>query len=72
MKEFKYELVRHIADLSKDGYGYSLQMNVIAYNGGTPKLDIRRWKGDTMLKGLTLSEEEAEALYHALEEWVAK
>lgn len=69
MSEFNYEIVRHLATLSDDGYGHTLQVNFISYNGGKPKLDIRRWQGDRMFKGVALNDTEAEALYKALEEW---
>lgn len=67
---FKYEITEHIATLSEDGRGTSKELNRISYNGAAPKLDLRSWKRDgeeiTLLKGLTLTEEEAEALREAL------
>ena len=69
MKNFKYELIKHVATISQDDNGNSLQINIIAYNNSSPKLDIRRWKNDIMLKGLVLNDEEAEGLLKALEEW---
>lgn len=46
------------------------EVNVISWNGGTPKYDIRDWTPDhsKMGKGVTLSVEEAVHLLKALQE----
>ena len=66
---FQYEIVEHIATLS-DSNGTTKELNRISYNGAPPKLDLRSWRqeeeGKRMLKGLTLTDEEAEALKAAL------
>ena len=66
---FKYEIVEHIATLSEVG-NTSKELNRVSYNGAPAKYDLRSWKreGGTeqMLKGLTLTEEEAAALKEAL------
>lgn len=64
---FNYEINKHIATLS-DHNGYTLEVNVISFNGAEPKLDIRRWNRgyDKMLKGVALSEKEVVALKEAL------
>lgn len=67
MSEFKYELKKHVATLSEDDKGYSVQVNVISYNGRTPKMDIRTWKDGRMLKGICLNADETSALIEALD-----
>ena len=66
---FQYEIVEHIATLSERN-GTTKELNRISYNGAAPKLDIRSWKQEgeerRMLKGLTLTDAEAEALKEAL------
>ena len=66
---FQYEIVEHIATLSESN-GTTKELNRISYNGEPPKLDLRSWKQDgqekKMLKGLTLTETEAEELEKAL------
>lgn len=66
---FNYSITQHIATLSAVG-DTSKELNVVSYNGAQPKLDIRSWKrtgdGEQILKGLTLTAEEAEALRDAL------
>lgn len=65
----QYNVVEHIAVLS-DSNGVTKELNRISYNGAPPKLDLRAWKpdgsGKRMLKGLTLTNEEAKALREAL------
>lgn len=67
--QFYYEVTEHIATLSENSTGnYTLELNRISYNGAAPKLDLRKWdrEKEKMLKGLTLTDEEAEALKEAL------
>lgn len=57
-------IVRHIGNLSESFRGWTKELNIISWNGGVPKLDIRDWapEHEKMGKGITLSEEEAEKL----------
>lgn len=64
-KEFSYEIKEHIATISDDGLT-SLQVNVISFNGGIDKVDIRRWRDGMMLKGITMTKEEFEELKETL------
>ena len=68
-KAFKYEIVEHIATLSQNG-DTSKELNRVSYNGSPAKYDLRSWRRtdgeEKLLKGLTLSEEEATALKEAL------
>ena len=69
MKEFSYEITEHIATISKsEDERFILELNCISYNGSQPKMDLRRWDREKgkMLKGLTLSREEAESLSKVL------
>lgn len=66
---FNYEIVERIAVLSQSG-DTSKELNKVSYNGASPKYDIRSWKRtdgeEKLLKGLTLNEEDMEALKEAL------
>lgn len=66
---FNYEIVEHIATLSQSG-DTSKELNRVSYNGSTAKYDLRSWKRtdgeEKLLKGLTLTDEEATALKEAL------
>lgn len=69
-KAFDFEITEHIATLSTNA-GYSLELNRVAYNGYPAKLDLRKWKDGQPLKGVTLSDEEAAALFKALQQMEA-
>lgn len=66
---FNYEIVEHIATLSQNG-DTSKELNKVSYNGSPAKYDLRSWKRtdgeEKLLKGLTLTDEEATALKEAL------
>ena len=59
------EIVEHIGVLSKnDDNGWTMECNLVAWNGKPAKIDVRQWSPDhtRMARGLTLSEEQAEKL----------
>ena len=64
MADIKYEIIKHIGNLSESSRGWTKELNIISWNGGVPKLDIRDWAlgHEKMGKGITLSEGEAEKL----------
>ena len=43
MAEIKYEVVERIAVLSQRPRGWERQLNLISWNDGEPKYDIRDW-----------------------------
>ena len=64
-KEFSYEIIEEIGQVGKPtASGWSTRLNLISWNGGTPKLDIRSWNEDMsrMGKGVSLSKEDAKDL----------
>lgn len=69
MADFNYNITKKLGVLSQteDG-GYTKEVNLISYNGAEPKLDIRKWdrRADRMQKGITLNQEETEALKNIL------
>lgn len=68
-KFFNYEIVEHIATLSQSG-DTTKELNKVSYNGSPAKYDLRSWKRtdgeEKLLKGLTLTDEEATVLKEAL------
>ena len=71
MAEVKYEIKRHIAVLStNERRGWTKEANIVSWNGGPEKLDIRDWNPDhsKMAKGITLTSDEARTLSTALAE----
>lgn len=64
-KDFSYEIIEEIGQVSKPtASGWSTRVNLISWNGGKPKIDIRSWNEDMtrMGKGTSLSEEDAKDL----------
>ena len=74
MAEIKYSIEEALGALSESARGWTKELNLISWNGAAPKYDIRDWSPDheKMGKGITLSREEAEALYNLLGEVLAK
>ena len=70
MAEIKYEIVQKIAVLSQRPRGWERQLNLISWNDGEPKYDIRDWSpdGSRMGKGIAMSAEELGVLKGILEE----
>ena len=69
-KTITCEIVRSIAVLSENERGYTKEINLVSWNGGEPKYDIRNWHPgrERSGKGITLTEDEAVALMQALKE----
>lgn len=57
----KIDIVERVAILSTSGE-ITKELNRISYNDAPAVWDLRRWKGDQMLKGITLTDEEMKAL----------
>lgn len=69
MADITCEIRRHIGVLSENTKtGWKNEANIISWNGGPDKLDIRQWSPDhsKRSKGITLKYEEAKALAIAL------
>lgn len=66
---FTYDVVEKIAVLSEKN-DTTKELRLVSYRGAKPKYDLRSWKktedGEKLLKGLTLTEEEAILLRDAL------
>ena len=63
-----YELKKSLGVLSTSDSGWTKEVNIIAWNGGADKIDIRDWDPThaRMAKGITLFDHEAEKLAIAL------
>jgi hypothetical protein len=68
--EIKFEIVKRIGVLSTSSKGWTKELNLVSWNDREPKFDIREWSPDgmTMGKGVTLTEEELDALRKLLEQ----
>ena len=72
MRDFNYEIKKRLGILSQNGEK-TLELNLVSYNGREPKIDLRRWDRnggeEKLLKGLTMTNEEAAALFEALTDY---
>ena len=64
MAEINYEITKHIGILSESPKGWTKELNLVSWNDREPKYDIREWspEHDKMGKGITLTEDEINAL----------
>ena len=62
--DITYEIIMALGVLSTSSKGWTKELNLVSWNGTKPKYDIRDWspEHDKMGKGITLTEEEVEAL----------
>lgn len=63
-KEFKFEIKQKLCTLSEGSKGWTKELNLVSWNDGESKYDLRDWSPahDKMGKGITLSAAELEVL----------
>lgn len=69
--EVTFEILEHIGvidTIDNREEKWTKEVNVVAWNGGKPKIDVRDWNSDhdRMSRGITLTEQQAAALVRAL------
>lgn len=59
--DFVFEIKETLGILRKRNTGWTRELNIVAWNGGTPRFDIREWDPDhlKMTKGISFTKEEA-------------
>ena len=74
MTEVKYRIIELLGVLSNTPSGWTKELNLISWNDGEPKYDIRQWSPDhsKMGKGVSLSRDEAQELVNLLGKWLPK
>jgi len=65
-----YRIIKHIVTLSKDEEGWTREINIVSWYGGTAKYDFRTWNHDLNKagKGFTMSEDEFKEMLDAIEQ----
>lgn len=60
MADFKYEITQELGVISESKSGWTRELNLVSWNGGAPKFDIRDWVPghEKMGKGISLSADE--------------
>jgi hypothetical protein len=68
MPDITYDILKCYGVLSEDRGGWKKELNLVSWNGRTPKFDLRDWEAghQKMGKGVTLSREEAVKLVEYL------
>lgn len=68
MADIKFEIKEEIGVLSESAKGWTKELNLISWNDGAPKYDLRDWSPnhEKMGKGITLTGEEVQELYKLL------
>ncbi len=68
-KEIRFEIVKEIGVLSESTKGWMKELNMVSWNDGAPKYDLRDWDPDheKMGKGVTLTEDEVRKLKELLD-----
>ena len=71
MPEIKSEVVKEIGILSTSKSNWNREVNIIRWNDGKPKLDIRDWapEHERAGKGITLTAEEVAVLKERLADY---
>lgn len=64
MADIKFEIKEELGVLSESPKGWRKELNLVSWNGGAPKYDLREWapEHEKMGKGVTLTKEEAQEL----------
>ena len=67
--EISYEIVKKIGVINRYPTGWSKEVNIVSWNEGQPKLDIRDWSEDheKMSRGITLTADEAQRLVDSVQ-----
>lgn len=66
--EISFKLLDRVGLIAVTPRGWNKELNIISWNGGQAKYDIRDWspEHDRMSKGMTLREEELKGLHNLL------
>lgn len=67
-REISFDIVEHIGVISSYSTGWSKELNLVRWNGGAVKYDIRDWDPahEHMSRGVTLHEKEMRLLMDLL------
>ena len=62
--EVTFEILSHLGVIETRNDGWRKEVNIVSWNGMSPKVDIRDWSPDQerMTRGITLFWDEADAL----------
>ena len=63
-REVTFEIKEHIGVISENNKGWTKEVNLVSWNGGEAKYDIREWDPEhvKMSRGVTLNKKQVTAL----------
>ena len=69
-RDITFEIIEEIGIISSIDTGWAKELNLVRWNGGVAKYDIREWapEHEKMGKGVTLSKDEMAALKDAVKD----
>ena len=69
-REITYEIVEHIGVIASYSTGWKKELNMVKWNDGAPKYDIREWDPghEHMSRGITLHEQEMQTIIDLVED----
>lgn len=62
--EVTFDIIEHIGVIAEGRDGWNKEINIVSWNGGPAKVDIRDWDSthERMSRGITLTEDAAKKL----------
>lgn len=69
--EITFDIIEHIGVIESRPDGWTKEVNIVSWNGGQAKIDIRDWdpSHERMTRGITLAEDSAEVLMLHLKDY---
>lgn len=69
MGDITFEIVKHTGVLSESRTGWRKELNLVSWNGGDPKIEIREWDEthNKMSRGIRFTESELVKLMDLLQ-----
>jgi hypothetical protein len=69
MPDISFDILKCFGVIAEEKGGWKKELNLVSWNGRSPKFDIRDWEPghEKMGKGITLTREEAERLLEYLQ-----
>lgn len=67
---FTVNIEKHIGTIARSGNGWTMEVNMVSWNGKPAIIDIREWdpSHERMSRGVKLTDEEARKLLEILQE----
>ena len=68
-ERFSYKVIANVGTLAQYPNGWSKEVNIVSWNEGPAKMDIRDWSEDheKMSRGITLTADEAQRLIESVQ-----